>query len=217
VNTSQMAFGRSWSYMQPMVTRRSFLGGLCAFGSANLMPLPPSAALVGTGSSVATGASIPLAPATYKWAEMIVRAHNKCNLSMLERLLQLDKPTAMAIREQLLRNGVISTQVNRFGMHRALKPLDQTPITNTGKQLKALKDKTRVSRMNDDALTHKRSTLPDAGTDQIDGNTNLEGEETAAGIDEPDSTFEIARTNLEAGQTIDKTASLEVVEDKPIG
>ncbi|MEM9331620.1 MAG: hypothetical protein AAGA53_09860 [Pseudomonadota bacterium] len=96
--------------------RRSFIKSI---GAASLLPvLPfPSATI-----PAATAAPV-VSTHTYKWAEMIVRAHNKCNLSMLQRLLQIDTTAATALKNQLLANGVISTHANAYGMHTAIKPL----------------------------------------------------------------------------------------------
>lgn len=99
--------------------RRSLLKSLGAMGVMPLMPSLPASALARTtpaATAVASGQ-------TYKWAEMIVRAHNKCSPGMLERLLKVDTATASALKSQLLEKGVINAQANSFGIHSAVKPL----------------------------------------------------------------------------------------------
>ena len=97
--------------------RRSFIKSLGAAGLLPVLPIP-SAAIT------AAPAATPVVTAhTYQWAEMIVRAHNKCNLGMLQRLLQIDNAAAAVLKKQLLENGVISAHANAYGMHTAVKPL----------------------------------------------------------------------------------------------
>lgn len=111
--------------------RRNLLKSLGALG---LMPMVPSL----PASAVAS--STPVATATasahhYKWAEMIVRAHNKISPGMLERLLKVDTATASALKSQLLEKGVISAQANSFGIHSAVKPLYEGAFVKPSSQI----------------------------------------------------------------------------------
>lgn len=75
---------------------------------------------------------------TYQWAEMIVRAHNKCNLGLLQRSLRIDASAAEALRQSLIRNGIVTAQANAYGIHTATKPLYEGAFMNVseaGKQL----------------------------------------------------------------------------------
>lgn len=121
--------------------RRSFLKSIGAFSLAPAMPVP--------SIGVSSAASVTVAKDTYQWAEMIVRAHNKCNLGMLQRLLQLDTATASALKSELLKNGVISAQANAYGMHAAIKPLYEgafirptSEIKNAQRAMKSIQKKT---------------------------------------------------------------------------
>ncbi|MEM9280071.1 MAG: hypothetical protein AAGA76_16015 [Pseudomonadota bacterium] len=103
--------------------RRSFLKSIGAAGLLPALPIPSIA--------IATPSVAPAVSAhTYQWAEMIVRAHNKCNLGMLQRLLQIDNATATVLKKQLLENGIISAQANAYGMHTAIKPLYEGAFVN---------------------------------------------------------------------------------------
>jgi hypothetical protein len=95
------------------------------------MPPLPASALAST-SPIASAA---VSSHTYKWAEMIVRAHKKCSPGMLERLLQVDATTASALKSQLLEKGVISAQANSFGIHSAVKPLYEGAFMKPSSQL----------------------------------------------------------------------------------
>ena len=95
------------------------------------MPPIPASAL----GSTAPVASAAVSSHTYKWAEMIVRAHKKCSPGMLERLLQVDATTASALKSQLLEKGVISAQANSFGIHSAVKPLYEGAFMKPSSQL----------------------------------------------------------------------------------
>jgi len=111
--------------------RRSLLKSLGALGVMPMVPSLPASALA---------SSIPAATATvsahhYKWAEMIVRAHNKISPGMLERLLKVDAATASALKSQLLEKGVISAQANTFGIHSAVKPLYEGAFMRPSSQL----------------------------------------------------------------------------------
>ncbi len=128
----------TYAYIEHM-DRRKFLKTL---GLAGLAPMLPSPIL----ASVPNPAPAAIVPAsTYKWAEVIVRAHNKCNLSMLERLLNLDPATAGALKTQLIENGVITATKSRYGIHSAVKPLyqevfprPQNPLDKLGRKIEEL-------------------------------------------------------------------------------
>lgn len=119
--------------------RRTFLQSIGAFGLTPMMPAPILNAVPAANAAVAKD--------TYMWAETIVRAHNKCNLGMLQRLLQIDNATASALKAQLLENGVISAQANAYGMHTAVKPLYEgaflRPTSEIGKLKNPLNTKTK--------------------------------------------------------------------------
>ncbi|MEM7290734.1 MAG: hypothetical protein AAF412_10270 [Pseudomonadota bacterium] len=115
--------------------RRSFLKTI---GAASLLPALPAPAF----ATAATSATPVVSVHTYQWAEMIVRAHNKCNLGMLQRLLQLDNASAAVVKNKLLENGVISAQSNAYGMHTAIKPLYEGAFTNVSEAAKSTIEKT---------------------------------------------------------------------------
>ncbi len=113
-----------------------------------MMPMVPVSSLIPAASATSTAASSAASLHTYKWAEMIVRAHKKCSPGMLERLLKVDAATASALKTQLLEKGVISAQANSFGIHSAVKPLYEgafvrpsSEITNGFKKANATLDK----------------------------------------------------------------------------
>ena len=76
-----------------------------------------------TFAKTATVAGEAVNPATYKWAEMIVRAHNQSSVGMLQRLLHLDAGAASAMQSELVNRGVLVPIANEFGIHTAVKPL----------------------------------------------------------------------------------------------
>ncbi len=105
-----------WSIMD----RRSFLKSI---GATALLPaLPIPAGSLAAQSSVAAGTAA-FSQHTYQWAEMIVRAHNKCNLGLLQRSLQVDATAASALKQALIKNGIVHAQANAYGIHTATKPL----------------------------------------------------------------------------------------------
>ncbi len=111
--------------------RRSLLKSLGALGLMPMVPtLPASAITSSTPAAAVTSAH------HYKWAEMIVRAHNKISPGMLERLLKVDTATASALKSQLLEKGVISAQANSFGIHSAVKPLYEGAFVKPSSQIK---------------------------------------------------------------------------------
>lgn len=112
--------------------RRNLLKSIGALGLMPMVPSLPTSSLAGVAPSVATAS---VSGHTYKWAEMIVRAHNKCSPGMLERLLKVDTATASALKSQLLEKGVISAQANSFGIHSAVKPLYEGAFVKPSSQL----------------------------------------------------------------------------------
>lgn len=132
--------------------RRNLLKSIAAIGLTPLMPPIPASAL----ASTAPAASATVSSHTYKWAEMIVRAHKKCSPGMLERLLKVDATTASALKSQLLEKGVISAQANSFGIHSAVKPLYEgafmkpsSQLSNSLKKAKETIDKMMVEETSD--------------------------------------------------------------------
>ena len=105
-----------WSIMD----RRNFLKSIGATALLPAIPLP-AGALASTAPAAAAAPAI--TAHTYQWAEMIVRAHNKCNLGLLQRSLRIDASAATALKESLIKNGVVTAQANAYGIHTATKPL----------------------------------------------------------------------------------------------
>ncbi|MEM9732702.1 MAG: hypothetical protein AAF903_04340 [Pseudomonadota bacterium] len=96
------------------MNRRRFLQNLATLAAVPALP---------SVTALAISPAVQVNPATYRWAETIVRAHNSCNVAMLQRHLRIDLAAAEALREQLMRNGVIAAQANSYGIHKAVKPL----------------------------------------------------------------------------------------------
>ena len=84
------------------------------------LPLPATA----LATPATTAAAAPAFTAhTYQWAEMIVRAHNSCNIGLLQRSLLVDAAAASALKDSLITNGIVYPQANAYGIHKAVKPL----------------------------------------------------------------------------------------------
>ncbi|MEM7215058.1 MAG: twin-arginine translocation signal domain-containing protein [Pseudomonadota bacterium] len=160
--------------------RRSFLKSI---GAAGLLPALPFPSL-----AVASTAVTPVVSThTYQWAEMIVRAHNKCNLGMLQRLLQIDNATASVLKRQLLENGIISANANAYGMHTAVKPLYEGAFMNVSETSNKVIEK--VSEIFEEG---EIEVLPD------DREVSLEEEEpTESDCDEQENTDVSSRTLAE--------------------
>lgn len=141
-----------------VMKRRNLLKSI---GAMSLMPFVPSLPTSALASAAPTVASANVSGHTYKWAEMIVRAHNKCSPGMLERLLKVDGATASALKSQLLEKGVISAQANSFGIHSAVKPLYEgafvRPSSEISKGLKKVNEKLD-ELMDDDEELHKNDS-----------------------------------------------------------
>ncbi len=100
--------------------RRNFLKSV---GATALLPAIPVPAGVLAQAAPAATAAPAFTAHTYQWAEMIVRAHNKCNLGLLQRSLRIDATAAAALKESLIKNGIVAAQANAYGIHTATKPL----------------------------------------------------------------------------------------------
>lgn len=99
--------------------RRTLLKSLGALAAA---PMLPSLPLASPHAAAMTTSAVDAS--TYKWAEMIVRAHNKCTPAMLQRLIGLSPANAAALQAEFLAKGVIGAP-SQFGIHQATKPLWQ--------------------------------------------------------------------------------------------
>lgn len=143
-----------------VMKRRNLLKSIGAMGLMPLVPSLPGSALASTVPTVATAS---VSGHTYKWAEMIVRAHNKCSPGMLERLLKVDAATASALKSQLLEKGVINAQANSFGIHSAVKPLYEgafvKPSSHISKGLKKVNEKIDKMMDEDDELRENDSEI----------------------------------------------------------
>jgi hypothetical protein len=143
-----------------VMKRRNLLKSM---GALSLMPLVPSLPASALASAAPTVATASVSGHTYKWAEMIVRAHNKCSPGMLERLLKVDGATASALKSQLLEKGVISAQANSFGIHSAVKPLYEgafvKPSSQISKGLKKVNEKIDEMMDDDDELRENDSEI----------------------------------------------------------
>lgn len=134
--------------------RRDLLKSLGAIGLLPVIPAPALNAIATTAPAVST--------TTYKWAEMIVRAHSKSSLSMLQRHLRLDATAAKLVHTQLVQNGVIAAQANAYGMHTAAKPLYDGAFIkpNSIKELVQNKlEETINSSLNDPDTSHTSRNL----------------------------------------------------------
>ena len=92
---------------------------MAAVGAVPMMPSLAIDALV--AGNVAALSAVNMH--TYKWAEVIVRAHKTSSLAMLQRHLKIDVAAAKALQNQLIRNGVIGAQANTYGLYQATTPL----------------------------------------------------------------------------------------------
>ena len=106
------------------MNRRKFLQSI---GAAALLPsLPvPTLALPQAAPVV-----VPFTEHTYQWAEIIARAHNRCNIGLLQRSLQVSEGVAEALKSRLIENGIISAEANAYGIHKATKPLYEGAFTS---------------------------------------------------------------------------------------
>ncbi len=139
--------------------RRNFLKSIGASALLPAIPVPSFAI------PAAIPATIPAAvPAfsshTYQWAEMIVRAHNKCNLGLLQRSLHVNGSVAEALKSSLIKNGVVQSQANAYGIHKATKPLYENAF---------MKVSDTAEKIMDTVSDHfERDEPPEASGDEVD-------------------------------------------------
>lgn len=185
-----------------MMKRRSFLKSIGALGLTPMMPIPALTASPAAATVVAKD--------TYMWAETIVRAHNKCNLGMLQRLLQIDNATASAIKSKLLENGVISAHANAYGMHTAVKPLYEgafmRPTSEIGKlktNLKTSPESVETNDSNINALNKETESVSESLESHSEEIESIPEEENTPLVDEenPDT---LAKPEAESEQEIDE-------------
>jgi len=112
-----------WSIMD----RRNFLKSIGATALLPAISTPATMLAQGVPAAAATPA---FTAHTYEWAKMIVRAHNKCNLGLLQRSLQVDPIAAAALKDSLIKNGIVTAQANAYGIHTATKPLYEGAFMN---------------------------------------------------------------------------------------
>lgn len=137
-----------------IMKRRNLLKSIAALGA---MPMLPMSTLVSAATAAST-AAMTASTHTYMWAEMIVRAHNKCSAGMLERLLKVDAATASALKSQLLEKGVITAQANSFGIHSAVKPLYEGAFMRPSSEISRGLKKANETL---DKMIEKEETLPE--------------------------------------------------------
>ncbi len=158
--------------------RRSLLKSIGALGIMPLVPSLPASALAGTTPTAAATVS----SHTYKWAEMIVRAHKKISPGMLERLLKVDAATASALKSQLLEKGVISAHANSFGIHSAVKPLYEGAFMKPSSQLSNGLKKANETL---DKMMDTPEELPENESEISDLEEGIESDEEVEMIEEP--------------------------------
>jgi len=108
-------FSDSTRPYMPVMNRRRFLQTIGALAATPaISPLMPAFAGAGT-------ATVPTA--TYKWAEVIVRAHKTCTPAMLQRTLSISPAVAETVQSKLIANGVLGSQANAWGAYKATNPL----------------------------------------------------------------------------------------------
>lgn len=160
-----------------IMKRRSLLKSIGALGVMPLVPSIPASALAGTTPAAAAAVS----GQTYKWAEMIVRAHKKISPGMLERLLKVDTATASALKSQLLEKGVISAQANSFGIHSAVKPLYEGAFVRPSSEIsKGIKKANEMldDMIEDDKELPKNESNYNALDEEIESDMELHPDET---------------------------------------
>ena len=117
--------------------RRKFIKSL---GVTALLPAIPTPAFSLATVNPATAAPL-FSDHTYEWAKMIVRAHDKCNIGLLQRSLHIDPSAAEALKSALIRNGVVQSQANAYGIHKATEPLYREAFMNVSEPAKKVVDK----------------------------------------------------------------------------
>ncbi len=106
-----------------------------SLGAAALLPAIPVQPFAVTAIASSTAAPA-FSAHTYQWAEMIVRAHNKCNIGLLRRSLHIDATVAEALKSSLIRNGVVHAHANAYGIHKATAPLYEGAFMNVSDTVK---------------------------------------------------------------------------------
>lgn len=151
------------------MNRRNFLKSI---GATALLPAIPMPAMATAAQAPVAASAAAFSQHTYQWAEMIVRAHNKCNLGLLQRSLQLDATAASALKQALIKNGIVTAQANAYGIHTATKPLYEGAFMSVSETTeKVIEAVDEVSDVLDDA----EDTNEDA-QDFSNENSNLTGE-----------------------------------------
>jgi len=178
-----------WSIMD----RRSFLKSIGAAGLLPVLPIPSFTA--------AAPAAVPAVSAhTYQWAEMIVRAHNKCNLGLLQRSLHISEAAASHLKSQLIKNGVVSAQANAYGIHTATKPLYEGAFMNvsdaatrTAEAVKEFADSPDTTQPVEEGTVDKAQDREDDKTETVvdapesDPEETIEGNAEVSETDEPEA------------------------------
>ena len=156
--------------MKPM-DRRSFIKSIGAAGLLPALPIP-SFAVAPVAASPAVSAH------TYQWAELIVRAHNKFSPGMLQRSLRIDSAAASVLKEQLIKNGVLSAQANAYGIHAATKPLYEGAFISVSETAEKLGQVTnKASEVLDEITDPDQATIEAKPSDQDDIPETLQGDQ----------------------------------------
>ena len=147
------------------------------------------------------------------WAETIVRAHKKCNLGMLQRLLQIDNATASALKSELLKNGVISTHANAYGMHSAVKPLYEGAFLRPTSEIDTLKNTVNSTTEHGTENSLKIKELdkePESVFDQVESDSEaIESisEEEISPLEDHDNPATLANEETESEQEFHERTS----------
>lgn len=167
--------------------RRNFLKSIGASALLPIMPTLPSAAIV----TPVTAAAPAFSNHTYQWAEMIVRAHNKCNLGLLQRSLHIDASAASALKSKLIENGVVNAQANAYGIHKATKPLYEEAFMKVSDTAEKAIEK--VTELIEDSQEQQISDEPDNSFENYDLDTvpdseteEKEASQTEASLEQPE-------------------------------
>lgn len=147
--------------------RRNFL---LSAGAAGLLPNLPFSNLAAAAPAPTIAAPTVFTDHTYKWAEIIVRAHNRCNLGLLQRSLQVDEAVAKALKSSLIENGIVHAQANAYGIHKATKPLYEGAFASVGET--AQKTVETVVQKASDAVENSVHTDLSDQTDTLDHNSD---------------------------------------------
>ncbi|MGI9355184.1 MAG: hypothetical protein ACR2PF_08515 [Rhizobiaceae bacterium] len=142
------------------MNRRHFLQTIGALAATPVMlPLVPAFA----GASTIT-----VPTATYRWAEVIVRAHKTCSPAMLQRTLSVSPVVAEAVQSKLIANGVLGSQANVWGIYRATNPLFDGVFPKTDAVVSKAKD--AIEKVVEPMFEDERESLASAGTFDVSAN-----------------------------------------------